>query len=273
MKFAFAGTSGGIQTRSSGNTSIILMDGGTSLLVDVSGSPAGSLAAVGIDPAQLGGVFLTHAHVDHLYALPSLLHNLWLMGRVSPLRIAGNRETLEIAQRLCGLFSLERKPGFFKIEWVKDRPGASLAFGPFAVKSFAARHGLPTLGLVVSAGGRKLVYSADTAPLEQWPQEAAGACVLAHEASGLEDGEASLNASGHSSARQAALAATTIAGMDPDAPPPCLLLCHLPLALHAIEHIRIEAQEFYRGIVRIPETLQLYDTADFISSASRKLKE
>lgn len=273
MKFAFAGTSGGIQTRSSGNTSIILMDGGTSLLVDVSGSPAGSLAAVGIDPAQLGGVFLTHAHIDHLYALPSLLHNLWLMGRVSPLPIAGNRETLEVAQRMCGLFSLERKPGIFQIIWIETGPGSNLSFGTFSLTTFAARHGLPTMGLVVSAGGRRLVYSADTAPLEQWPPEAAGACVLAHEAAGLEDGEASHNASGHSSARQAALAATAIADMAPDAPPPCLLLCHLPPGPLAVERIRIEAQKFYRGIVRIPDSLQLYDTAHLLTTDSRITEE
>lgn len=273
MKFAFAGISGGIQTLSSGNTSLILAEGESSLLVDVSGSPAGALSACGIDPVHLGAVILTHAHIDHLYALPSLLHNLWLMGRTEPLCIIGNEPTLDVAQRLCGLFALERKPGIFACEWKSTEPGASLNLGAFSVNTFAARHGLSTMGLVISARGEKLVYSADTAPPGSWPSEAAGARVIVHEAAGLQDSEESHNASGHSSARQAALAATAMADMSPDAHPPILMLCHLPPEQERVEEMRLEARQYYRGTVRIPETLQIYDTAEFPPSAFPDSKE
>lgn len=273
MKFAFAGTSGGIQTASSGNTSLILAESETSILVDVSGSPAGALAACGIDPVHLGGVILTHAHIDHLYALPSLLHNLWLMGRKEPLPILGSGPTLEIAQRLCGLFALEKKPGIFAFDWRITGPGTDLRLGPFSIGTFAVRHGLPTMGLAVSAAGGKLVYSADTAPLDGWPSGAAGAGVLVHEAAGLGDSEESHNASGHSSARQAALAAAVLAGMAPDAPPPCLMLCHLPAGEVLAGQMRLEAQNFYHGPVCIPAPLRLYDAADAVKAACRNPKE
>jgi ribonuclease Z len=273
MKFAFAGTSGGIQTASSGNTSLILAEGGSSLLVDASGSPAGALAACGLDPEHLGGVILTHGHIDHIYALPSLLHNLWLMGRKAPLPVIGSEPTLEIAQRLCGLFALERKPGIFAFDWRITVPGAVLESGPFTISTFATRHGLPTMGLAVSSAGCKLVYSADTSPLDSWPSGAAGACVLVHEAAGLEDREESHNASGHSSARQAALAASALAGMAPEAPLPCLMLCHLPAGEELIGKMRLEAQHFYPGPVCIPAPLRLYDAADAVHAACRKPKE
>lgn len=273
MKFAFAGTSGGIQTMSSGNTSLILLEGESSLLVDVSGSPAGALAACGVDPVHLGAVILTHAHIDHMYALPSLLHNLWLMGRTDPLPIIGSEPTLDIAQRLCGLFALERKPGIFAFDWKRIGPGSELDIGFFTVTAFAARHGIPTLGLVISAGGEKLVYSADTAPLDSWLLEAAGAHVIVHEAAGLKDREESHNASGHSSARQAALAATAIAGMTSNAIFPCLMLCHLPPEPRRVEEMRLEARHFYRGTVLIPETLHLYDTAELLPAAFTDSKE
>ncbi|HEY9053891.1 MAG TPA: ribonuclease Z [Rectinemataceae bacterium] len=265
MKFAFAGTSGGIQAMSSGNTSLVFADSGTSILVDVSGSPASALASCGINPVSLGAVILTHAHVDHIYGLPSLIHNMWLMGRTEALTIIGSETTLDVAHRLCALFSLGSKPGIFAFEWRKTEPGTTLDLGTFAVTTFAARHGLPTMGLVIDAGGDRIVYSADSAPLDAWPPAAERACVLVHEAAGVKDDEVLLNASGHSTARQAAMAAAALADMAPDAPAPCLMLCHLPLDRLVIEKMRVEAQSCYRGTVLIPEPLRLYDVVDFSS--------
>jgi len=40
-------------------------------------------------------VLITHTHIDHIYALPSLLHQLWLMDRREPLVVLGNQVTIQ----------------------------------------------------------------------------------------------------------------------------------------------------------------------------------
>ena len=118
-----------------------------------------------------------------------------------------------------------KKPGMFHVEWTVF-PKQAMALGPFILESFPTVHGVPTLGFVLSAGGRKLAYFADTAPLIDSPPSAIGANVVIHEAGGVEAEESTLNVQGHCSGRQAALAAGKISMTDQDAPE--LFLCHLP---------------------------------------------
>ena len=63
------------------NTFFLFESAAGSLFIDCGGSPFYKLLKVGADPNFLAGVLLTHSHPDHLYGLPSLLHELWLYGR------------------------------------------------------------------------------------------------------------------------------------------------------------------------------------------------
>lgn len=258
MKFTFTGVLGGVQTARSGNTSLIFTDGATNLLVDVSGSPAGSIAACGVDPLRLTAVFLTHGHIDHIYGLPSLIHNLWLMGRREPLAIYGNSATIELGQRLCKLFSLESKPGIFHIDWETVSQDSVFEIGSFSIRPLAANHGLPTLGLVIRSGAEKVVYTADSAPIDSRQNDITGASALIHEAGGLASQESTLNPAGHSSSRQAAEMAAKIAAMEPQGLKPALMLCHLPPQAPLIESMRREAEAHYDGAVIIPVPMKIY---------------
>lgn len=76
-------------TSSSGNCSV-LRAGGRTFLVDVGFAwprLSAGLAALGIEPRQIDGVFLTHEHGDHCGGLPALL------GRHPGLKVYANRET------------------------------------------------------------------------------------------------------------------------------------------------------------------------------------
>ena len=75
LEVEFLGINGSIQERDSGNTSLIVKSDLVSIIVDVS---ANIQEAVKSD---IDIVILTHWHIDHVYALPSLLHQLWLKGR------------------------------------------------------------------------------------------------------------------------------------------------------------------------------------------------
>jgi len=255
MKVTFLGISGGVQSPESGNVSFLVTEGKTSVLVEVSGSPAGGLTACGVDPVELDAVLLSHAHVDHLYALPSLLQNMWLLKRSRPLPIFTNAPTLEIARALCAVFGLEKKPGMFRIGWTVF-PKQAMVLGPFVLETFPTVHGVPTVGFVLSAAGGKLAYFADTAPLADRPPSAVGANAVIHEAGGVETGESALNAQGHCSGRQAAIAAGKI--LLPDQAPSTLFLCHLPPEPEKRAAVLSETRLFYPGRTMIPDLFSPY---------------
>ena len=81
LKLIFLGVNGSLQDTDSGNTSLLLMGRKGSLAVDLSCN-IGTLVNAGVD-----AVILTHEHIDHVYGLPSLLHQMWIAGRRKALDI------------------------------------------------------------------------------------------------------------------------------------------------------------------------------------------
>ena len=254
MKLIFFGASGAVPGPFDGNVSFAVTAAGTSALIDVSGTPIQSLLRAGIDPLSLQAVILTHAHPDHVYAFPSLIHGLWLLARRAPLCVAGPRTALEAARGLCAVFGLLERKGLFPIRWEEMGDGVVSPAGTMTIRLFPVDHSpdVATSGVRIEASGRRLVYSADTAPVPRVVEEARRAHTLIHEASGCAAAERELNARGHSSARQAGDAAR-LAGAAR------LYLCHFdrsspprPAALAR------EAREAFRGPVVVPRLLRPY---------------
>ncbi len=222
MKCYFLGYTGSIQTSEASNTSLAIEVGREILLIDVSGSPFMSLKQSGLDPLNVQTILLTHTHIDHLYALPSFIHQSWLVGRRDPLQIIGNEETIFFAQRLCDLFNLKEKKNIFEIQWTQANSSTprGLIEGVEATL-FDVPHGVPTLGITLKHNTRKLVYFADCKPLESYDPSTYDADLLIHECGGTLEEETNLNASGHSSAHQAGEVAKYLRSNR-------LLLVHLP---------------------------------------------
>ncbi|MDY4609496.1 MAG: MBL fold metallo-hydrolase [Sphaerochaetaceae bacterium] len=234
MKVSFLGRQGSLHSERSGNTCLLIESGGIPLLIDTSGAPAQLIRQAGYDPIWLEMVILTHSHVDHLYGLPSLLHNLWLLKRTAPLRIVGNAETLEKAKALCDVFGIREKPGMFPLRWESGVGRPLYLSDSLQIQLFDVDHGVPTCGISCTDGSVKFAYTADTRPLCTVPLEMFHADLLVHEAGGVEQDEPKLAQGGHSSARQAALTAVKAqAGR--------LLLCHIPLSETACAAILSEA--------------------------------
>ena len=151
------------------------------------------------------------------FGVPSLLHQMWLMGRTRPLRVVANRQTTRDASALCEVFGLRTGEWTFDVAWdvVEDErlePVKGLGLSVFPV-----RHSVPTIGMKFEHGGRVIVYSADTAPSPRVLEEARGAACLIHEAS---NGTELRQANGHSSAAEAGHLARE-AGVK------TLFLCHI----------------------------------------------
>ena len=101
------GSGSGLPTSRRDTTSLLIrtMDGDT--LVDCPGGIVHKLARAGVSPGGLRRVILTHAHVDHVYGLPHLIHAQAVAGVGAVLRIHAPRETLELVRGLVALHGLE----------------------------------------------------------------------------------------------------------------------------------------------------------------------
>ncbi|WP_428771441.1 MBL fold metallo-hydrolase [Treponema sp. HNW] len=247
MQVTVLGLSEGIQSADSGNSSLLIQTASTSVLVDVSGSPCTELLRHNTDPNMLDAVILTHAHVDHIYALPSLLHNLWLRKRTKPLFILANPHTIQKAQELCALFLLHTKKDMMPIRW-----GLCENIGNIKILSFPLSHRplVPTNGFVFEAGGRRCSYFPDNAAQKPYPLCAADSDLLIHESNGLACEQPGLAEAGHSSAQDAAEVASELRAKR-------LMLIHVPGDLKKRAAILAEARLGFSS-AELPEAGKTY---------------
>ena len=181
-EIVFLGTSGYVPTPERDNASFVLKAGESAALIDCPGSPLRKLAAARTNPLDVGSIFITHVHPDHVYGLPSLIHGLMLRDHV--FRLFGSAETVDICRRLLDLFGL-REPKFrTRVEFVALVPGerAQVA-GGIEVTAWSVPHQTSSLAceFQILPVGKRAVFSGDTPihpALFEW---AKGADVLVHD--------------------------------------------------------------------------------------------
>ncbi len=154
---------------------------------------------------DLHGVVISHFHADHWGDLIALRH-AWegqqREGReAEPLPlVVPPGEAVSQLQQMVRAFRVK------EVGALADEPGCSyppITIGPFVIEPFRTLHGFPTIGVAVTAGGRRLVYTGDTGWFDGLPLLAAKADLLLCEASIMErDAEYALK-TGHVLARQA----------------------------------------------------------------------
>lgn len=213
MEAIFFGACGAEPGRASGNTSFLLRgrDGqGGGVLVDASGDPVRHLKRAGISVRDLDAVLLTHTHTDHIYALPSIFHNVRMLGRKKPLTLAGNAPTLDFARSLLALFGHLDRDDVPEIVWTPIGADSRLEIAGLRFAFFEAAHSRPCHGFRAEDGQSVVLYGADSGPNPAVCRYAEAGCTLIHEATGLHADAARLNAIGHSTARQAGEAAREI---------------------------------------------------------------
>jgi len=246
MRILFTGTSSAIPSAGNGYTSIIISAGGSLVMVDTGDNPVRALLGAGEDPLRLAAVVLTHGHVDHLGAFPALLSSLDCMKRIAPLEVIAGPETAEQARRLMELFDQGSGKLCFEV-----RHRSAWECGGATIELRPGSHPVPTRMVVVREGAACLLYTADCRYEPGLAARNADGCgVMVHEATYP---QSRLPAdTGHSSARQAALAARE-AGVKR------LFLCHMdPMAWRGEDPGREAGAEF-SGEVVVPKPNAWYE--------------
>ncbi len=258
MPFQFFGTCAAVPSPDRDNTALAFYSKDEVVLVDCSGSPYQKILKAGLDPMRVSSLIVTHRHVDHVYGIPSLAHNMGLAGRRTTLHVYALAETMKILRGFMDLFPLEAQmPYRIELHEVPAKEGHEvLRAKGFRVLSTPVRHGAPNIGLRVefdSPGERgTVVYSSDTSPCPPLIALARGADVLIHEATFLHSDAARAASDGHTTGYQAGEVAR-------DAGVQRLFLCHFGAELHGgLDEIRREAVRSYQGPVEIPEELREY---------------
>jgi ribonuclease Z len=162
----FLGTSGYVPTPERDNASFVLKAGESAALIDCPGSPLRKLAAAGIKPLDVGSVFVTHVHADHVF------------------RLFGSAESVDFCRRLLDLFGLREPKYRTRVEFVALVPGesAQVAEG-VEVTAWSVPHQTSSLAyeFQLLPDGKRAIFSGDTPihpALFEW---ARGADALVHD--------------------------------------------------------------------------------------------
>ncbi len=247
-KLVVLGSAASVPDESHDNTHMAVVGERGFVLIDCASAPVVRLKRAGLDANRLTDLVLTHFHPDHIYGVPLLLLDMWLMGRRSPLNVCGSAPCLDRLESLMAAFGWQDWPGFYPTRLVRAPEGenALLADGDeFRIWATPVRHLVPTLGLrlEVKTSGKVLAYSADTEPCPQVVRLGAGADLFVHEATG-----ATL---GHSSAAQAGQTARAAGAHR-------LLLIHYDVAASP-ESLAAEASQTFGGPVAVAQDFDVHE--------------
>jgi ribonuclease BN (tRNA processing enzyme) len=206
-RLIFLGTSAALPTAERTNTLLAVIPdtrpGG--LLIDSGGEVYSALCRAGLQPDDISDLLITHAHIDHIGSLPSLIESFRLGGRTTPLHIWALPEVLTVARQLITLFSyeltLDRWP--FSIEFSPISNGQKLNLAGIPTRVLAMDHALPSVGVRLDLPAGPIAYTCDTQPNPAVRELTAGARMLITECTFLRGSEADARMSKHTTAFEA----------------------------------------------------------------------
>jgi len=199
-KVIILGTANSIPDRDHENTHLLVKSADRTVLVDCVGSPIVRLRQANIEPGSLTDLILTHIHPDHIYGVPLLLMDMWLLGRKDKLVIHGLGYTLDRVRGMMDLYGWDQWPNFFPVEFhpvPEEEMVPVIESEDLRIFSSKVKHLVPTIGVRFEFPGvnRAVAYSCDTEPCQEVVRLAANVDVLLHESTGA--------SRGHTSAEQA----------------------------------------------------------------------
>lgn len=249
-KLIILGSSNALPTQESENTHMVFVGMERTVLVD---APGGNLILrleqAELDFNDLTDIVVTHFHPDHTLGIPSLLMDMWLLGRKQPINIHGLHDTLNRVEALMDLYNWSGWSDFFPVIFYRiptSEMSLVLDCSDFTIHASPVHHVIPNIGLRIQfkPHNQTLTYSCDTEPCEEVVRLSSGADVLIHEAAG--------ESVGHSSAKQAGeIARKAEVGR--------LYLIHYPTGKYAKDDLVAAARTAFPGDVALAKDFMTLD--------------
>ncbi len=160
LDVVFLGTAGSMPTAQRAPAALLVRRGGDRLLFDCAEGTQRQLLRSSVGLVELGEIFVTHFHADHILGLPGLFKTFSLRGRERPLEVHGPRGLVDL------LGSLKRVVGklSYEVRVVEVEPGDVLERDGYRLAAFAVSHGVPAVGwslIEATRPGRFDVEAAD----------------------------------------------------------------------------------------------------------------
>jgi ribonuclease Z len=142
LDLVFLGTAGSMPTAQRAPAALLVRRGGDRLLFDCAEGTQRQLLRSSVGLVELGEIFVTHFHADHILGLPGLFKTFSLRGRDRPLEVHGPRGLVDL------LGSLKRVVGklSYDVRVVEVEPGDVLERDGYRLAVFAVSHGVPAVG-------------------------------------------------------------------------------------------------------------------------------
>ena len=203
----FLGTAAALPTGDRGNTALAIPAeaGSSGLLVDTGGDIYPALCRAGLAQDELGDLFITHAHIDHIGSLPSLIESYRLGGRHAPLHISGLPEVIEPAKQIVAIFGYEltMDSWTFEVTYTTVEDGQQVTLGGLPATIARMDHTLPCAGFRLALPTGDFAYTSDTQPTPAIERLAKGARVLVTECTYLNESANYARVSRHMTALEA----------------------------------------------------------------------
>lgn len=246
----FLGTAAALPVADRSNTALAVIgdDASPGLLIDTGGNIYSALCRANLAQDELSDLFITHAHIDHIGSLPSLIESYRLGGRHAPLHIFALPEVIETARQIVEVFSYELTldSWTFEVTYEAIEDGQQLMLGGMSATIARMDHTLPSAGVRLSLPGGDLVYTSDTQPtpaIQRWGE---GGRVFITECTYLNDSASFARISRHMTALEAGQQAAACGAET-------LALVHLGVASGWItEAARAEAAQAFSGEILAP---------------------
>lgn len=246
------------------NEKAYIVDAGTGIVRQAAAAYERGIEA--LRPNALDIAFLTHLHSDHTLGLPDLILTPWVMRRAVPLQLYGPVGTRAMADNIEKAYAEDIQ---VRIEGLEHQtttghqvvaheiqPGVVYQDANVKVTAFAVKHGSwkEALGYRFDAGGKSIVISGDTRPVDSVVKACNRCDMLIHEVYSGDPGSAASAAyfsSFHTSAKE-------LGDIAAKAKPKLLIVWHyVPLENTSESQMVDEIHENFHGLVIVANDLDV----------------
>ena len=176
MDVILLGTGSPIPSPNRAGPATLVRAGGVNLLADCGRGVVMRLAAVGVAPAAISAVLLTHMHSDHITDLNDIITSHWVMNPApAPLKVFGPKGAKALVEATLAMLAFDVK---YRIDHHADlnagpvvettelEPGDSVSVGDCKISAFRTDHSpvFPTLGYRIEHAGGVVALAGDTVP-------------------------------------------------------------------------------------------------------------